>query len=160
MEIAKHTLISGGLILAIGTLSALFAQKIKVPDVPVFLLVGIVIGPQALGLVNISANSALNQIILLFGASYILFDGGASLRFRGVETGVDHDRDPRHSRGRDHRGHHQHHGPLRSRGAGRDRHATGRDACLDRPRDARAHFPAIANPAARGANRDERIGLQ
>ena len=81
MEIAKHTLISGGLILAIGTLSALFAQKIRVPDVPVFLLVGIVIGPQALGLVNISADSALNQIILLFGASYILFDGGASLRF-------------------------------------------------------------------------------
>ena len=39
------------------------------------------IGPQALGLIDIKANSALNQIILLFGASYILFDGGASLRF-------------------------------------------------------------------------------
>jgi cell volume regulation protein A len=39
------------------------------------------IGPQVLGLVNIRADSALNQIILLFGASYILFDGGASLRF-------------------------------------------------------------------------------
>ncbi len=81
MEIAKHTLISGGLILAIGTLSGLLAQKIKVPDIPVFLIVGIAIGPQALGLINISADSALNQIILLFGASYILFDGGASLRF-------------------------------------------------------------------------------
>ena len=31
-------------------------------------------------LVDIKADSALNQIILLFGASYILFDGGASLR--------------------------------------------------------------------------------
>jgi cell volume regulation protein A len=81
MEIAKHTLISGGLILAIGTLSALLSQKIRVPDIPIFLLVGIGIGPQVLGLVNISADSALNQIILLFGASYILFDGGASLRF-------------------------------------------------------------------------------
>ena len=39
------------------------------------------IGPEALGLINIKADSALNQIILLFGASYILFDGGASLRF-------------------------------------------------------------------------------
>src|SRR4051794_19070444 len=38
------------------------------------------IGPEALGLINIKADSALNQIILLFGASYILFDGGASLR--------------------------------------------------------------------------------
>lgn len=81
IEIAKHTLLSGGLILAIGTVTALLAQKIKIPDVAVFLIVGIVIGPEALGLINIKADSALNQIILLFGASYILFDGGASLRF-------------------------------------------------------------------------------
>ena len=81
IEIAKHTLLSGGLILAIGTLTGLLAQKIKVPDVAVFLIVGMAIGPEALGLIDIKADSALNQIILLFGASYILFDGGASLRF-------------------------------------------------------------------------------
>jgi cell volume regulation protein A len=81
IEIAKHTLLSCGLILAIGTIAALLAQKIRIPDVAVFLVVGIAIGPQALGLVDIKADSALNQIILLFGASYILFDGGASLRF-------------------------------------------------------------------------------
>ena len=46
-----------------------------------FLIVGMLIGPEALGLIDIKADSALNQIILLFGASYILFDGGASLRF-------------------------------------------------------------------------------
>src|SRR5437868_4438683 len=39
------------------------------------------IGPDVMGLIDIKADSALNQIILLFGASYILFDGGASLRF-------------------------------------------------------------------------------
>lgn len=81
LEIAKHTLLSCGLILAVGTLAGLLAQKIRIPDVAVFLVAGIAIGPQALGLVHISADSALNQIILLFGASYILFDGGASLRF-------------------------------------------------------------------------------
>jgi potassium/hydrogen antiporter len=80
IEIAKHTLLSCGLILAIGTLAGLLAQKIRIPDVAVFLVTGIAIGPQALGLVDIRADSALNQIILLFGASYILFDGGASLR--------------------------------------------------------------------------------
>jgi potassium/hydrogen antiporter len=80
-EIAKHTLLSCGLILAVGTITGLLAQKIKIPDVAVFLLVGMLIGPAALGLVDIKADSALNQIILLFGASYILFDGGASLRF-------------------------------------------------------------------------------
>ena len=80
VEIAKHALLSCGLILAIGTVAGLLAQKISIPDVAVFLVVGIAIGPQALGLVDIKADSALNQIILLFGASYVLFDGGASLR--------------------------------------------------------------------------------
>ncbi|WP_050401362.1 cation:proton antiporter [Bradyrhizobium embrapense] len=80
IEIARHTLLSCGLILAIGTIAALFAQKVRIPDVAVFLLTGIAIGPHALGLVHIGADSALNQIILLFGASYILFDGGATLR--------------------------------------------------------------------------------
>ena len=81
IEIAKHTLASCGLILAVGTITGLLAQKIKIPDVAVFLIVGILIGPEALGLIDIKADSGLNQIILLFGASYILFDGGASLRF-------------------------------------------------------------------------------
>jgi cell volume regulation protein A len=82
IEIARHTLLSCGLILAIGTVTALLAQKIRIPDVALFLIAGIVIGPQALGLINIGADSALSQIILLFGASYILFDGGATLRFK------------------------------------------------------------------------------
>jgi cell volume regulation protein A len=81
IELAKHTLLSCGLILAIGTLAGILAQKIKIPDVALFLFVGMAVGPQALGLIDIKADSALNQIILLFGASYILFDGGASLRF-------------------------------------------------------------------------------
>ena len=81
LEIAKHTLLSAGLILALGTITGFCAQKLKVPDVAVFLVVGIMLGPEALGLIDIKADSALNQITLLFGASYILFDGGASLRF-------------------------------------------------------------------------------
>ena len=80
IEIAKHALLSGGLILAIGTITGLLARQIKIPDVAVFPIVGMAIGPHALGLINIKADSALNQVILLFGASYILFDGGASLR--------------------------------------------------------------------------------
>jgi len=58
LEIAKHTLLSCGLILAIGTLTALAAQKIKIPDVAVFLVVGMLIGPAALGLIDIKADSA------------------------------------------------------------------------------------------------------
>ncbi|HUN98924.1 MAG TPA: cation:proton antiporter [Bradyrhizobium sp.] len=81
IEIAKHTLLSCGLILAIGTVTAFLAQKIRIPDVALFLVAGIAIGPHALGLIDIAADTQLNEIILLFGASYILFDGGAALRF-------------------------------------------------------------------------------
>src|ERR1700747_2832419 len=78
--IAQHTLLACALILAIGTLAAFVAQKIRVPDVAIFLIAGIALGPHALDLVHIPAGSALNEIIVLFGASYILFDGGAALR--------------------------------------------------------------------------------
>jgi cell volume regulation protein A len=81
IEVARNTLLSGGLILAVGIITGLLAQKLKIPDVAVFPIVGMAIGPRGLGLIDIPAESALNQIILLFGASYILFDGGASLRF-------------------------------------------------------------------------------
>ena len=81
VEIAKHVLLVCGLILAVGTITGLLAQKLGIPDVAVFLVAGMLIGPEVLGLVDIRADSSLNQFILLFGASYILFDGGASLRF-------------------------------------------------------------------------------
>ena len=80
IETAKHTMLTGGIILAVGTLTGFVAQKVKIPDVALFLIVGMLVGPEVTGLVSIKADSALNQIILLFGASYILFDGGASLR--------------------------------------------------------------------------------
>jgi potassium/hydrogen antiporter len=81
IEIAKLALRSCGLILAIGSITGLLAHKMRVPDVAVFLIVGMVIGPEVLGLIDIKADSVMSQIIVLFGASYILFDGGASLRF-------------------------------------------------------------------------------
>ena len=80
IELAKHTLLACGFVLSIGILAGFLAQKIRIPDVALFLVAGIVFGPQSLGLIDIKADSALNQIVLLFGASYILFDGGASLR--------------------------------------------------------------------------------
>ena len=81
VDFAKHILLACGLILAVGTITGLLSRKIGIPDVAVFLIAGMLIGPEALGLIDIQANSPLNQFILLFGASYILFDGGASLRF-------------------------------------------------------------------------------
>ena len=81
-ELAKHVLLALGIILALGTASAVVARTLKVPDVVAFLVVGTLLGPGAAGVINIKADSALNQLVLIFGSCYILFDGGASLRLK------------------------------------------------------------------------------
>ncbi len=82
IETAKHVLLVFGTILAVGTLCGVVARKLRVPDVVVFLVAGMLLGPQMAGWVDIRADSSLNQLILVFGACYILFDGGASLQFK------------------------------------------------------------------------------
>jgi len=82
LELAKHALLMFGSILAVGTFSGLLARMARLPDVVVFLLVGMLIGPGVFGLVDIKADSAINQLIMIFGSSYILFDGGASIRLK------------------------------------------------------------------------------
>ena len=82
IEIAKHNLLVFGAILFVGSICGFLSQKIRVPDIVIFLLAGIVLGPELSGVIDIKADSVLNQIILIFGSCYILFDGGASLRFK------------------------------------------------------------------------------
>jgi len=82
IEIAKHVLMVFGIILALGAASAVLAQKLKIPDVAVFLVLGTLLGPGAAGIIDVKADSALNQLVLIFGSCYILFDGGASLRLK------------------------------------------------------------------------------
>ena len=79
---AKHILLVIGLILGAGSFSGILASRFKMPDVVVFLLVGIGLGPELAGLLDVTADSAFNQLVLIFGSCYILFDGGASLRLK------------------------------------------------------------------------------
>jgi len=78
---AKDVLFTFGVVLAGGTVGGVIAQYLKVPDVAVYLIVGILMGPELMGAIDVEAGSSLNQVILIFGAAYILFDGGATLRF-------------------------------------------------------------------------------
>ena len=55
-------------------------KRFPVPDVAVFLVAGVLLGPHVLGLIWIRPDSTSNQLALTFGACYVLFDGGASLR--------------------------------------------------------------------------------
>ena len=80
VEFAKHILMLFGIILALGTASSVLAARVKIPDVAVLLIIGMLAGPSIAGVIDIKADSAVNQLVLIFGSSYILFDGGASLR--------------------------------------------------------------------------------
>ncbi len=77
---AKHVLLLIGIILAVGSLGGLLARRFRFPDMVLYLLAGILLGPEALGVVSSSVEPAFSQFILVFGACYILFDGGASLK--------------------------------------------------------------------------------
>jgi len=77
---AKTILLVVGMILGAGSLSGILAQRFRLPDVVLFLLIGIGLGPELLGLLDVKADSTLNQLVLIFGSCYILFDGGAGLR--------------------------------------------------------------------------------
>jgi potassium/hydrogen antiporter len=80
--LAKQILLGLGVILATGIFAGFLARKLRIPDVAAFLLAGIALGPSATGLIHVRADSTLNQLVLIFGACYILFDGGASLRLK------------------------------------------------------------------------------
>jgi cell volume regulation protein A len=77
-----HVLYLVGIVLACGSISGFIASKIRVPDIVVFLLVGILLGPEITGAIDVGSGSALNQVILIFGAAYIIFDGGATVGLR------------------------------------------------------------------------------
>jgi cell volume regulation protein A len=77
---AKELLFLLGIILGVGTVTGFIARQLKIPDVVMFLLAGMALGNAGLGVVNVSVDSTLNQLLLIFGSCYILFDGGASVR--------------------------------------------------------------------------------
>jgi len=85
---------SGGLILTafsdltVILVAALVAQRLaaffKIPDVITFLLIGVVLGPTIPFWVPIRTDSIANQLVVIFGASYILFQGGLELNLRTI----------------------------------------------------------------------------
>jgi len=83
---AKELLLLLGIILGVGTLTGFAARLLKIPDVAMFLLAGMVLGTSGLGIVDIKVDSTLNQLLLIFGSCYILFDGGASIRLNVLKS--------------------------------------------------------------------------
>lgn len=81
MMAAQALFVTVLVIFGTGTVLSKIAGRIHVPDVVLFLLGGMVLGPSVLGWVRIAQSSTLDQVIVLFGASLILLHGGTITSF-------------------------------------------------------------------------------
>lgn len=82
-EAIHHFLILILFVISVGMISGKIAAWLKLPDVAVFIAVGMLLGP-GLKLIHESSGSLVNQLILTVGSALILFDGGRNLRLSGL----------------------------------------------------------------------------
>ncbi|MDP8214155.1 MAG: sodium:proton antiporter [Candidatus Euphemobacter frigidus] len=72
------------IILVAALIAARLASLLKIPDVILFLVAGVIIGPMVPFWVPIEESSNINQMVIIFGASYILFQGGLDLKLKTI----------------------------------------------------------------------------
>lgn len=78
-----HVIILLVIIFGVGMLFGKLAQFLKLPDVALFLVAGMLIG-QGLHWINEPNTAFTNQFILVIGSTLILFDGGRNIRLSGL----------------------------------------------------------------------------
>jgi cell volume regulation protein A len=83
-ELIQHVLFLIICILGVGMISGKIASWLKLPDVALFLVAGMILG-QGLHLVTETSVSFTNQFILTLGSALILFDGGRNIRLSGLK---------------------------------------------------------------------------
>ncbi|MGC5326517.1 cation:proton antiporter [Brevibacillus sp. SYSU BS000544] len=83
-QLVHHVLLLLVLILTFGIISGKIANKLKLPDVVLFLIAGLILG-QGLHWIIEPSRSFTNQFILTLGATLILFDGGRLIRMETLK---------------------------------------------------------------------------
>jgi cell volume regulation protein A len=82
-HLIEHVFVLLVLIFGLGMLFGKVAQWLKLPDVALFLMAGMLAG-QAFHWINESSTSFTNQFILVIGSTLILFDGGRNIKLAGL----------------------------------------------------------------------------
>lgn len=67
------------IIIFLGIVLTKVSKRINIPDVVLYIAAGIIVGPAVLNIIDFSQFGTINQLILAFGAAYILFDGGREI---------------------------------------------------------------------------------
>lgn len=66
----------------IGIVLGRLSEILKIPDVILYLIAGILVGPAVLNIIDMNSFSVANNYILTFGSAYILFEGGKEINLR------------------------------------------------------------------------------
>ncbi len=69
-------------IVIIGIILGKVSEKLKLPDVILYLIAGIIIGPAVLNLISVDAFPIENNLILTFGSAFILYEGGREVNLK------------------------------------------------------------------------------
>ena len=63
-----------------GVICIKISKRIPIPDVVLFILAGIILGPSFINILDFKNYAVGNNLILSFGAAYILYDGGREIQ--------------------------------------------------------------------------------
>ncbi|MCR8645246.1 sodium:proton antiporter [Paenibacillus sp. N1-5-1-14] len=83
-ELIHHVLFLIVFICGVGMIFGKVARWLRLPDVALFLIAGMIVG-QGLHLVSEESASFTNQFILVLGSVLILFDGGRNIQLSGLK---------------------------------------------------------------------------
>ncbi|MBS6508895.1 MAG: cation:proton antiporter [Paraclostridium bifermentans] len=92
METSIHTIASNNLLILFaivaitGILCSKLSERINIPDVVLFLIAGIIIGPSFFKFIDISSYQIENQLILTFGSAFILYLGGKEISLKVLKN--------------------------------------------------------------------------
>lgn len=82
-EIIQHFLIVLVMIFAAGMISGKIASWLRLPDVVIFIAMGMLLG-QGMHWIHETSSSLFNQMVLTAGSTLILFDGGRNIGLKGL----------------------------------------------------------------------------
>lgn len=69
-----------------GIICSKLSEILKIPDIVLYLIAGIIIGPSVLRFIDISNYQVENQLILTFGSAFILYLGGKEISLKVLKN--------------------------------------------------------------------------
>lgn len=69
-------------IVIIGIILGKVSEKLKLPDVILYLIAGIIIGPAVMNWISVDGFPVENNLILTFGSAFILYEGGREVNLK------------------------------------------------------------------------------